>query len=464
MSSKRNIIVSLPLVWGVRNFIISGLREILEETFDIYYCIPETAKESLVRYGINAKNIVINQPVQKSFLQKRLDIILKKIHNSLHPTQSYKIFQEHILTSKNSGSFKLLTINTIDKILVFMCSNKPLFRLLTTIEGLLFDKRINSNFSSELKKLNAKYILSTSSVIESEWTILRTMRRLRVPIYAHVLSFDNITSRGYIPIDYFDKYFVWNTKMQKELIEFYSVDPHKITITGTPQFDYHVNSKYRLSEAETRLKLKVGQAPYVIYCANHFQLTPGEPDLFESIIDFFHEDKTLSQYKIILRLHPMDKYERWDDLLQKYDNVILNIAWEHRDDIPVSWGEPSLDEVVLYSNAIRYAAGVLNIASTVAVDAAIIGTASICIGYHPSNSIESSRYNSYHYSDHFQGISDNGSSPVAHTETELLDLIHDSIEHPEDLQEQRAALVDTYTDPATLGESTQTIGNILSHS
>ena len=461
MSSKQNIVVTLPLVWGVRNFILTGLHDIVEQKYNVYYCVPSVAAESLLRYGISRNNIIINKPVTKSYLQKRMDVVLKKIHNSLHPTKSFNIFQQHNTNSFSSRSLKLSVIKLLETTLVVLCSNKPLFKLLTMIQNYLFDRKINSEFITLLKTLDAKFIFSTSSVVESEWTVLRVMQNLGVPIYAHVLSFDNITSRGYIPIDYFNIYMVWNERMKQELLEFYAISPKKIYITGTPQFDYHVNSKYLLSENDTKLKLGVGNVPYIIYCANHYKLTPLEPELFTSIVKSFQQDEVLKYYDIVLRLHPMDQYERWNRVLGKFSNVRINYAWPHAEGVPVSWGEPALEEVTLFSNALRYAKVVLNIASTIAVDAAITDTPSVCIAYHPTNTDEGEKYLSYHYSDHYEYITNLGSSPLALNNSELVSLIKQSINTPAKLKENRRRLVTAYTDNSTLGESTEIIARTI---
>jgi len=53
-----------------------------------------------------------------------------------------------------------------------------------------------------------------------------------------ILSFDNITKRGWIPV-IFETYMVWNrdNKMQLERI-YPQIQKERIVVTGAPQFDF----------------------------------------------------------------------------------------------------------------------------------------------------------------------------------------------------------------------------------
>jgi hypothetical protein len=459
--NKRNVIISIPLVWGIRNFILSGLGEELEKYFHVYYCIPSEAIETLKLYNIDSDKVVINKPIKRNYLLKRLHYILKVTHNNLYPTKSFKIFQEDISTNNNSSSLLMNWLHNIERLIIFIFSNKYLFQFLVKLERFFFDKKIDREFLSNIQQINPIYGLSTSCVVESEWTLLRILKKSKSPIYAHILSFDNITSRGYLPIGYFDKYLVWNERMKDELIELYSISSGKILITGTPQFDFHKNPKYLLSKEVTKTKLRIGDRPYILYCANHYKLTPDEPALLETIVNLLLNDAYFKNFVVVLRLHPMDNYDRWDELLRRYSNIRRNIPWEHKENRSVSWGEPSIDDLILFGNALRYSSVMLNIASTVTIDAAITNTPSICLGFHPEDKIESQKYYNYHFSDHFAIVSQIGSSPIAVNEEQFLELIRKCAKNPSYLETNRKKLVEeicTYNDGKAVDRLEKTLG------
>ena len=458
---KRNIIVSIPLVWGIRNFILSGINKELESKYNIYYCIPIEEKSSLEKYGVDPKNIIINKPLRKNYTLKRLNYILCEIHNRLYPTKSRKIFAELVTDQKTNTSLMKIIQRFIEKSVIFISTNKLLFNLLIKFESYYFDKKIDSDFISTIRNLNPIFGFSTSSVVEMEWTLLRSLKKLKVPIFAHILSFDNITSRGYVPIDYFDKYLVWNESMKAELIKYYSISPDRVIITGTPQFDFHRNPKYYLTENDVKAKLGIDTRHYILYCANHHRLTPFEPELLKTIVDLFSNDEYLKDFIFVVRLHPMDDYSRWDDLFAKQSNIRKNIPWEHKESQPVSWGEPTLEDLKLYGNMLRYAKVVLNIASTVVIDAAITDTPAICIGFHPSNAVESKKYYDYHFTDHFESITQIGSAPLAKDEKQLMQLSKKSLNDALYLQDNRRRLASEYLEESSTGYPTNKIADIL---
>ena len=444
------------MVWGIRNVILSGLHDALNTKYQIYYCVPEAAKASMIKYGISVDRLIYYRQVKRNFILKRILIVLKIIHNKLHPTSSFELFKdENISSATNLGKMKVY--NALEKAALRICSNRIMFSLLKRIEHILFDKMIDLEFLSSLAQLNAKFVLSTSSVSEAEWTLLRSMKKLDVPVYAHILSFDNLTSRGYLPIDYFDLYMVWNNAMKKELEELYYIKSDKIKITGTPQFDFHVDSRYRLSEKDVRVKLNLDDRPYLLYCANHYRLTPDEPILVETLIKLLQKDSNLKKFNIILRLHPMDQYNRWAKIFKKYKNVIRNVPWEHKNNRPTSWGEPTIDDLILFGNVLRYSSVMLNIASTVTIDAAIVNTPIICIGFHPFNDAEGKRYHDYHYSDHYNKISMIEAAPIAKSNVELLSLINKFASEPDYLSANREKLITEYLSENLLGRSSSLI-------
>ena len=57
-NKKSNIVISIPLVWSIRNFILSGIIEKLEPHYNIYYFIPENVKEILTHYNICEEKII----------------------------------------------------------------------------------------------------------------------------------------------------------------------------------------------------------------------------------------------------------------------------------------------------------------------------------------------------------------------------------------------------------------------
>jgi hypothetical protein len=430
---KKNIIISIPLVWSYRNFIINGIGEELEREYEVYYAIPPVALETFEGLGYERAKLLVLEKEANHVLQVYLFRILKKAFSKRFPVNTTDIFGK----LRNKANSNLKTRMLYDwPALIF--ANPFLFSMLERFERKLYVKKCKK-VSKVLAAINPEFVLSTTNVVDGEWPLFRTAQQMKIKTLTHILSFDNLTSRGYLPIQKFDTYFVWNLKMKEELVKYYAISPSSIQITGTPQFDYHTDLQYLLSKAATLSKIGI-EEPYLLYCANHFAISPNEPIAVDQILNAFEKDSILGNYKVVLRFHPMDDYERWKPLLARYPNVIVSIPWSHQDSKSIFWGNPTLDDLILFSNVLRYSSVMLNIASTVAIDAAITDTPIVCVGFHPSVKTEGDFYNEVHYSEHYAPIMQTQATPLADSMLSLLDLVKEQVENPNKLQKERICL------------------------
>jgi hypothetical protein len=452
---KKRIIISIPLVWGIRNFILSGIVLQLEKEYEIFYAIPEIGEAYMVRSGIPAARLVILKSQKYTALQRWCSQILHKSHRKRFPTASDEVFKPLNETAKRGLKTYLIGV-------VSLIFRLPIFyKLLEHLEQFLYMQRIDEELEAEIKSINPVFAISTSFVVNTEWPLFRLLHAQKIKIFTHILSFDNLTSRGYLPIKFFDNFLVWNTKMAGELQAIYGIPENKITITGTPQFDFHTHPKYLRSREWTQTQLNLTPAPYILYCANHYALTPDEPQLVEQIILALNSDPTLGSYQIALRLHPMDDYDRWSKLLTDFPAVCVSYPWPHHDKDNLYWGEPTEEDLVLFSNTLRYSEVVLNIASTISIDASILDKPVVCVGFSSdASNTYNTMYHDFHYSDHYAPIMKTGATPLSVDLQGLVDLCVKSIQNPQDLLEKRRQMVELLCG-ATDGQASERIVNFM---
>lgn len=456
---KPNIIISIPLVWSYRNFIINGICEQLQGKFTVFYAIPKVAEATFLENGILQEHLIINEVSVQSKLQIYFFRILKSAFLIKNPVNTGNIFKKLKPKSNKISTIKEILLYKVPSLLF---TSNISFKFLQNLETKLYLKKYN-HLVDKIKNINPSFYLSTTNVVDTEWPFFRVCQNLKIKTITHILSFDNLTSRGYLPISHFDKYLVWNENMKQELIKYYNIASNKISITGTPQFDYHLDNKFLMSKTETYTKLGLQENDnYILYCANHINISPNEPALLEIILNEFLHDSELSKYKIVLRLHPMDDYERWNSLLQKFPSITLSLPWAHDDKKAIFWGNPSVLDLKLYSNTLRYASIMLNIASTVSIDAAICDTPIVCLGFHPNNKNENTFYNQVHFSEHYLPIMKTNATPLANSLNELLVLMKENLKFPEKLKAERL-LLKKYFVPENIKSSTEIIIEILNN-
>ncbi len=461
VSSKPNIIISLPLVWSIRNFVVSGITDVLSARFNIYYAVDETNR-SVIKHYIREPNKLITV---RNGRQYRLIARVLRSAFLLHHSE-LRYLSEIMEKSKSSGTTRSLFIVLRKEIILGFSRLIVFFKLFSRTENLWFwlcGRALHENTVSEILRLRPIYILSTTIVVDLEWPLLFMANKYRIPVYTHILSFDNITSRGYIPLGKCNKYFVWNDLMGTELTKYYNVNPEKISITGTPQFDFHKSDKFKLKREKALALFGLeSEDRYLLYCANHVHLTPEEPELLENIIIKLLGEPSLSNIKVILRFHPLDIYDRWGELIEKYKNVLrLSIPWSHPIINNPAIGIVTEEDMLRFVNLLRYADVVLNVASTIAIDASMTNTPVVCVGYHPENTNESASYYGYHFSVHYKVVMGFGATPLARNDDELMVLIKQEIADPGRLSLNRKRLASYYVDDDQSSSSEKLIQKLL---
>lgn len=433
---KQSIILSLPVVWGIRNFVLSRINKALEHKYEIYYAIPVVGLAYMLALGVPRENLIELERQPSNTLQRWCNLIIRQAHRKRFPNKSDQVFAP--LMPVSSGGVRNTFLNSA----AWIFSIPFLFNILEQLAQRIFLNRIDKSFLNQIKRIQPTFALSTSCVVDTEWPLFRMLHHLKVPVYTHILSFDNLTSRGYIPIRYFNEFLVWNTKMAEELKHIYAIPDARITITGTPQFDFHTHQQYLRSREWTQKKLGISEAPFMLYCANHLALTPDEPQLVEQIAAALNKDLLLRGYQLVLRLHPMDDYNRWNDLLHRLPDVKVSLPWPHKDETSLFWGDPTTEDLILFSNTLRYSSMVFNIASSVSIDAAILDKPVVCVGFSSDvNNKYHSLYYNYHYSHHYEPIMATGATPLATDLVNLCALAREGIEDGDKLAPNRKRMV-----------------------
>lgn len=294
---------------------------------------------------------------------------------------------------------------------------------------------------AQLQGLEPDLVWSTVNVESSfERAYVLAARDLQIPIINSILSFDNLTSKPAHLI--YDHYLVWSQRMKEQLLRFYpQVSSRRVTITGTPQFDFHRRPEFLWSRQETLERL--GLPPnvgYVLYATTTRNLAPAEPALVTGLARRVREDDVLKDYWLVVRTHPLDDWDRWNSVLGSSDRVVLSQAWDATPDA-AGWVLPTAEDQARFVSSLAHAAACLNIASTTTLDAAILDRPVIGIRFeHEDNAPHEILYEEYD-ADHYRPLVRSGGLRVAHNWAELMDLMQQAIRAPERDREARACMV-----------------------
>lgn len=439
------LLVTLPQVWGVRNVLRSGLYTRLSRDFRVLLGVPPEGIDTLAGEGIPRRDLFPLERYRPPRALRLLLTLLKEAHRERAATDSDRILGGWHARGRAAGAKERLLRSAARLFL-----KEKAFSFLAALERERYEAWIPRQVHALLDRERPVMGLSTEWFLGLEWPVHRALQARGIPTATQILSFDNLTSRGWLPFSGFDLFLVWQERMRQELGTFYGVPPSKVTVTGTPQFDFHVRDVWSRERTARALGLDPARR-WAVYCANHRDLTPSEPALVASLLERFAQDETLGGLQWVLRLHPLEDYARWDALRQRYPRLAVSIPWRQAPGSAV-WGTPSRDELALFGNLLRHGDAMLAMASTTVLDACVVDTPAVCVGFNDAApAAESAFYLDAHYSHHYEPIARSGAAPVAADFEALRAHLREAVTRPLGRREARRRLVESLCGPVDGG-------------
>jgi hypothetical protein len=234
----------------------------------------------------------------------------------------------------------------------------------------------------------------------------------RIPVIAAVMSWDNLSSKGLInPLP--DRLLVWSQHMRSEAIELHGIPPERIVESGSPIHDAFANSK-RFGSREDNLG-RIGLDPrkrLIFYGTNHAASFPNEFEVVRQVAQWVERDALGKPCQLLVRLHPQavaGPYQVRTDLYRDLRSERVVVEFPLLRDSSLLWDLPTNDLEHLVS-LLRDADVVINTASTISIDAAILDRPVVCIAYDPAGESPIARY--YEFT-HMANVIRNGAAQLA---------------------------------------------------
>lgn len=254
-------------------------------------------------------------------------------------------------------------------------------------------------------------LTSPSSIFDSSVYLSHRSNRA---IINEVFSWDNVSSRGFIP-SYKEKFSVWNKFVKNDLMSAYHVDPSEVSITGIPFYEFARQSINELSKSVTITKPN-GKSK-VLYTTGETSYLTYEPLLVKHIY-FKIEDLV----ELTIRIHPLDNLDNYK-WCEKYKNIKIQIPGS----LIVS-GEyaPTKEEYCDYFKSLGEYDVILNIASTTSLDSLICDANVANINFMPPSELYKGqlKISDCYKTDHYSKILAYNIIPNLQSIQELRDLLN----------------------------------------
>lgn len=235
---------------------------------------------------------------------------------------------------------------------------------------------VSKKASDLLKEIQPELVVSTYPINFLEAKFLYAAKQSGVKTLIHLLSWDNITSKGIFPVIP-DHFIAWGKVMFQELKEYYNVSDSQVHICGVPHFDHHIKVKKAPSYKQLLKKISLNpDLPYLFVAMSSPRFAPHEIDIVEWLAKAINEDVFGKDLQLIVRPHPQNVQgalsdKKWIGRLDKLKSDRVAVDYPQLVDSKVRWSMRKSDMDHL-SNLLLGCSVCLNSGSTVSIDALIM--------------------------------------------------------------------------------------------
>lgn len=292
---------------------------------------------------------------------------------------------------------------------------------------------LTSNVTDEIKAdfdlYKPSLVISTHIVSLDEYNYISWAQKIKIKTIGMVKSFDNLTSKGYMPFKY-NSVVVWNKIMAEEIKELYDYTDDQIFITGVPQFDIYKNAPLILRDDFFKnLKLDTNKKT-VLFATNSSYISPDDEINIENIAKYLQSIDA----QMIVRIHQMDDIKRYEHI--KLNNVSFQLPGSEagirsHDRVATKNFILDLRDTIFFSDV------TINTASTMSLDASAIDKPIINISYDCNPKQYNKSVKRFYDFDHYQFIIKSQGTSISTSSNELFDSIQQYFTNPNLHQEGR---------------------------
>tara|TARA_B100000427_G_scaffold317778_1_gene314222 strand:- start:545 stop:1924 length:1380 start_codon:yes stop_codon:yes gene_type:complete len=434
--STKSIFLLLPTGITVRNFLTTGVIDELILRNSIKIIIFTFSPIDFIQYRPENDKIIIKKLSKRRIftLSNILHVILKRRFFKINETASTKILSKGPLFPKEHNYFiEYLLSQPFPK-------SRVIYGWLRRILGFLngFPSHVKDNFDYYKPSL----VISTHPIANNETEFLQCAKKLRVNTIGMIKSWDNLTTKGYLPV-VTNHFIVWNEVMQKEMMRMHNIPKSMVTITGVPQFDSYsdCNNMVEKEDFFSNLGLNLDKKT-ILYFTSPASIAPEDPEILLKLHESFLIEKK-DNVQIIVRLHPLDSIQRYEKINK---NMEQNLSFQVpggslKGDANFRMQDPmfinELRDTLFYSDV------TINTCSSTSLDAVAMDRPVINIAFDLQEKPYLRSCKRYYDFDHFQPILKTGATKLALSFKELTKLIIRYFENPELENKEREQLRST---------------------
>ena len=257
---------------------------------------------------------------------------------------------------------------------------------------------------------------------------LAAARRLRLPVVAHVASWDHTVGKGVIS-PHCDLYVVQNRVMEDDLRRYHGIEPERVRVTGWPQTDLFHRRRPRAEYEELLRGYGLDpRRPLVLVAGNTPSNAPYEGRFVERLVAWWEQDAR-QRLQLLFRPHPRDREwrERFAAATGRDGVVVQEASYTDLDDLAA---------------LLQHGDVVVCNAGTILLDALVGDRPAVCVLYDEGAPPGESWAAKNVVGKHYEELAASGAFYRAESFDEVVAGIERALERPDELERQRRRAVE----------------------
>lgn len=284
-------------------------------------------------------------------------------------------------------------------------------------------------------------IITTGPFQFEQPAIFSVAKKLKIPTIAYIPSWDNVSTKNRMVFNY-DGYIVWNERMREELHEFYPRTKNaRVYVVGSPQFDVFHQERFHISREEFCASQSLDPTlPIIVYAI-------GSPNFLKErhgakYIAARVAEGNLGHVQLLVRPHPIHDNAEMRELFDSYGPRV-HLQKTRNAGKALNSRTQDESEIIEWVNTFKHADVVVNLSSTVTIDAAKFDKPIVNLDFDPQPGQEDQQLikDVNHRWTHFKPIAESGGVWLVNDFDELEMAIKAYLQDPSIHHKQREWMV-----------------------
>ena len=455
------ICLLIPDGVGIRNYLYSDLLEILKKEGHqvVLWHSLDSQLSQLVenRLGIKLEqyqfehkpNGILIQWLREAGRYARIRLNATKMNNST------------ILTNW-SGAASSTKGKLLNKAAEWLGKRISTYKAIEVVEsqGFRLLKRSDEMIDARniLEKIKPDLLFCTHQRVFSVTAAIQAAKSLGIPTATAIFSWDNLP-KGRLPFRV-DRYLVWSQYMKEELLNYYpEITENKISITGSPQFDFYFKKELLLSKQEFAEKYGLDLSKeWICFSGCDTFTSPDDPKFLRDVAEELVNEAGI---QLLFRPVPVEPIDRFSSVLNACPNIkLIPPKWVQGD----HWGSffPLFEDLQLLVNLAHHCKVVVNMGSTMALDFSVFGNVGLYLRYDHEGIRQAASVDTIYQFQHFRSMGDWKAVGYIYSKSEILKQVKTALENPDQIAPDRKLWFDKIVEPNPEKSSAIRIAEVFS--